>query len=122
MQVTIGTITTGPTAVNDGAFISGSRTFYRNPVQVVGAQKTASGKGVDLAAPGNINGQAVIDVSLDTLEDKPWRKPGTKTWLTFCSRRPNRRFPLGRFQGSDRVMPVAPPMTAIAAPWHGATS
>lgn len=33
-------------------------------------------KGIDLDAAGNINGLPVIEVDLDSFEDKPWRKPG----------------------------------------------
>lgn len=33
-------------------------------------------KGVDLDAPGNINGVPLLEVDLDSFEDKPWRKPG----------------------------------------------
>mgnify|MGYP001852085574 FL=1 len=32
--------------------------------------------GVDLDAPGNINGVPLLEVDLDSFEDKPWRKPG----------------------------------------------
>ncbi|XP_078236819.1 uncharacterized protein LOC110074299 isoform X1 [Pogona vitticeps] len=33
-------------------------------------------KGIDLEAAGNINGLPVIEVDLESFEDKPWRKPG----------------------------------------------
>lgn len=33
-------------------------------------------KGVDLDAPGSINGVPLLEVDLDSFEDKPWRKPG----------------------------------------------
>lgn len=38
-------------------------------------------KGVDLDAPGSINGVPLLEVDLDSFEDKPWRKPGRK----FCT-------------------------------------
>ena len=49
-------------------------------------------KGVDLDAPGNINGVPVLEVDMESFEEKPWRKPGvphitassllqTKRWL-----------------------------------------
>lgn len=33
-------------------------------------------KGIDLDAPGNINGVSVVDVDMESFEEKPWRKPG----------------------------------------------
>lgn len=33
-------------------------------------------KGLDLDAPGSINGVPLLEVDLDSFEDKPWRKPG----------------------------------------------
>lgn len=38
-------------------------------------------KGVDLDAPGNINGVPVLEVEMESFEEKPWRKPG----LSVCS-------------------------------------
>lgn len=34
-------------------------------------------KGIDLDAPGSINGVSVVDVDMESFEEKPWRKPGT---------------------------------------------
>lgn len=31
---------------------------------------------MDLDAPGSINGVPLLEVDLDSFEDKPWRKPG----------------------------------------------
>lgn len=33
-------------------------------------------KGVDLDAPGNINGVPVLEAEVESFEEKPWRKPG----------------------------------------------
>lgn len=33
-------------------------------------------KGVDLEAPGSINGVPVLEVDMESFEEKPWRKPG----------------------------------------------
>lgn len=33
-------------------------------------------KGVDLEAPGSINGVPVLEVDVESFEEKPWRKPG----------------------------------------------
>lgn len=37
---------------------------------------TSKMKGVDLDAPGNINGVPVMEVDSESFEEKPWRKPG----------------------------------------------
>ncbi|XP_077683393.1 uncharacterized protein LOC144270649 isoform X5 [Eretmochelys imbricata] len=62
-------------------------------------------KGIDLDATGNINGLPVIEVDLDSFEDKPWRKPGAdlsdyfnygfneETWKAYCEKQ--RRLQLG---------------------------
>ena len=33
-------------------------------------------KGVDMEAPGNINGVPVLEADVESFEEKPWRKPG----------------------------------------------
>lgn len=41
-------------------------------------------KGVDLDAPGNINGVPVLEVEMESFEEKPWRKPGLSVCLPAC--------------------------------------
>lgn len=41
-------------------------------------------KGVDLDAPGSINGVPLLEVDLDSFEDKPWRKPGKRFCAEIC--------------------------------------
>uniref|UniRef100_A0A8C4RE31 Pre-mRNA polyadenylation factor Fip1 domain-containing protein n=1 Tax=Eptatretus burgeri TaxID=7764 RepID=A0A8C4RE31_EPTBU len=55
-------------------------------------------KGISLDAPGNIGGNAVLEIDLDTFEEKPWRKPGAdlsdyfnygfqeETWKAYCEK------------------------------------
>lgn len=55
-------------------------------------------KGVDLDAPGSVNGVPLLEVDLDSFEDKPWRKPGADlsdyfnygfnedTWKAYCEK------------------------------------
>ncbi|KAH0630910.1 hypothetical protein JD844_004254 [Phrynosoma platyrhinos] len=62
-------------------------------------------KGIDLEAAGNINGLPVIEVDLESFEDKPWKKPGAdlsdyfnygfneETWKAYCEKQ--RRLQLG---------------------------
>lgn len=38
---------------------------------------------MDLDAPGSINGVPLLEVDLDSFEDKPWRKPGKIMWFYF---------------------------------------
>lgn len=57
--------------------------------------------------PGMINGVPAVDYNLDSLEDKPWRKPGADitdyfnygfnedTWRAYCERQ-KRFFPVMR--------------------------
>lgn len=40
-------------------------------------------KGVDLDAPGNINGVPVLEVEMESFEEKPWRKPGLCVCLSL---------------------------------------
>ncbi|PIO04768.1 hypothetical protein AB205_0042060, partial [Aquarana catesbeiana] len=64
------------------------------------------GKGVDLDAPGSINGVPLVEVDLDSFEDKPWRKPGAdlsdyfnygfneETWKAYCEKQKRLRMGL----------------------------
>ncbi|XP_074599262.1 uncharacterized protein LOC141853720 [Brevipalpus obovatus] len=54
--------------------------------------------GLDIDAVGTYNGQPIYDLNLDSMEDKPWRKPGAditdyfnygfteETWKIYCER------------------------------------
>ncbi|MBN3297485.1 FIP1 factor, partial [Amia calva] len=67
-------------------------------------------KGIDLEVAGNINGLPVLEVDLDSYEDKPWRKPGADlsdyfnygfnedTWKAYCEKQ--RRLQLGLDPGA----------------------
>ncbi|NXY44684.1 FIP1 factor, partial [Ceuthmochares aereus] len=62
------------------------------------ASSGAKVKGVDLEAPGSVNGVPLLEVDLDSFEDKPWRKPGADlsdyfnygfnedTWKAYCEK------------------------------------
>ncbi|XP_019619749.1 PREDICTED: pre-mRNA 3'-end-processing factor FIP1-like [Branchiostoma belcheri] len=88
VQVTIGDIKSAPPS-----YPGYGRLIKHTPGS---AGKTV--KGIDLAAPGAINGVPVIDFDLDTLEDKPWRKPGADitdyfnygfnedSWKIYCDK------------------------------------
>uniref|UniRef100_A0A667WVY2 Pre-mRNA 3'-end-processing factor FIP1 n=1 Tax=Myripristis murdjan TaxID=586833 RepID=A0A667WVY2_9TELE len=63
-------------------------------------------KGVDLDAPGNINGVPVLEVDMESFEEKPWRKPGADlsdyfnygfnedTWKAYCEKQKRLRMGL----------------------------
>ncbi|XP_053711677.1 pre-mRNA 3'-end-processing factor FIP1-like isoform X1 [Synchiropus splendidus] len=70
------------------------------------SQVTTKIKGVDLDAPGNINGIPTIEVEMDSFEEKPWRKPGADlsdyfnygfnedTWKAYCEKQKRLRMGL----------------------------
>ncbi|XP_067124950.1 pre-mRNA 3'-end-processing factor FIP1-like [Centruroides vittatus] len=82
-------------------------------------------KGIDMDSVGSINGVPVYEFNLDTLEDKPWRKPGAditdyfnygfneETWKVYCERQRKLRIDnnvVSKTQpatGKDQQIPVA---------------
>ncbi|XP_028271477.1 pre-mRNA 3'-end-processing factor FIP1 isoform X3 [Parambassis ranga] len=105
VRVTIGDIkpgapqytTYGVQPVNLNIKTSGSRPY---------GQVTTKLKGVDLDAPGNINGVPVLEVDMESFEEKPWRKPGADlsdyfnygfnedTWKAYCEKQKRLRMGL----------------------------
>ncbi|XP_024145892.1 pre-mRNA 3'-end-processing factor FIP1 isoform X1 [Oryzias melastigma] len=104
VRVTIGDIKTGaPQYTTYGAppvnlnIKSGSRPY---------GQVSAKLKGVDLDAPGNINGVPVLEVDMESFEEKPWRKPGADlsdyfnygfnedSWKAYCEKQKRLRMGL----------------------------
>ncbi|XP_043369760.1 pre-mRNA 3'-end-processing factor FIP1 isoform X22 [Dermochelys coriacea] len=86
-------------------------------------------KGVDLDAPGSINGVPLLEVDLDSFEDKPWRKPGADlsdyfnygfnedTWKAYCEKQKRIRMGLeilpvtsttNKIMAEDNSMEVTP--------------
>ena len=75
--------------------------------------------GLDIEAAGQYNGQSIFDLNLDSLEDKPWRKPGAditdyfnygfteETWKIYCDRQRRLRNEMNSNSepnGGDRVL------------------
>uniref|UniRef100_A0A3P9DB74 Pre-mRNA 3'-end-processing factor FIP1 n=1 Tax=Maylandia zebra TaxID=106582 RepID=A0A3P9DB74_9CICH len=105
VRVTIGDIKTGAPQyttygappVNLNIKSTGSRPY---------GQVSAKLKGVDLDAPGNINGVPVLEVDMESFEEKPWRKPGADlsdyfnygfnedTWKAYCEKQKRLRMGL----------------------------
>uniref|UniRef100_A0A8C2JP79 Pre-mRNA 3'-end-processing factor FIP1 n=1 Tax=Cyprinus carpio TaxID=7962 RepID=A0A8C2JP79_CYPCA len=62
--------------------------------------------GIDLEAPGSINGVPVLEVDMESFEEKPWRKPGADlsdyfnygfnedTWKAYCEKQKRLRMGL----------------------------
>lgn len=69
------------------------------PAPAPAAPQTKSN--VDINAMGTYEGQAIIDVDPDLLDDKPWRRPGAdlsdyfnygfneETWKLYCQKQKN---------------------------------
>ncbi|GIY07915.1 pre-mRNA 3'-end-processing factor FIP1 [Caerostris darwini] len=63
-----------------------------------GGSAASKTKGIDLETVGIINGVSIYEFNLDTIEDKPWRKPGADitdyfnygfnedTWKAYCEK------------------------------------
>ncbi|KAI8978939.1 Fip1 motif-domain-containing protein [Pilobolus umbonatus] len=85
--------------------------------------KTAQG-GINLEAVGEYNGQQITEVDLDSVEDKPWRKPGAditdyfnygfneNTWRSYCAKQKMLRdkkimsdIDMGDFMSMGMMMP-----------------
>ncbi|KAL7979942.1 hypothetical protein Chor_004411 [Crotalus horridus] len=102
IRVTIGNIKTGAPS-----YLGTPMNLNLKTGRGYGAPASAKSqpKGIDLEASGNINGLPVIEVDLESFEDKPWRKPGAdlsdyfnygfneETWKAYCEKQ--RRLQLG---------------------------
>ncbi|XP_026874830.1 pre-mRNA 3'-end-processing factor FIP1 isoform X2 [Electrophorus electricus] len=111
VRVTIGDIKTGaPQYAAYGAtpVNLNIKTGTSRPYGAVGAKV----KGVDLDAPGSINGVPVLEVDMELFEEKPWRKPGAdlsdyfnygfseETWKAYCEKQKRLRMGLDVTMGS----------------------
>lgn len=105
VRVTIGDIKTGApqyTTYGVAPVNLNIKTAGTRPYGTVGNKS----KGVDLEAPGNINGVPVVEVDMETFEEKPWRKPGADlsdyfnygfnedTWKGYCDKQKRLRMGL----------------------------
>ena len=54
---------------------------------VISATTGSGSKRLDLEAVGTVNGVSVYEYDLETVDDKPWRKPGKWSlfWAVFVS-------------------------------------
>ncbi|XP_041056610.1 pre-mRNA 3'-end-processing factor FIP1 isoform X4 [Carcharodon carcharias] len=103
VQVTIGDIKTGAPQYTYG--VTPVNLNIKSSGRLYGSG-TKAGKGVDLDAPGDINGIPTLEIDLDSFEDKPWRKPGAdlsdyfnygfneETWKAYCEKQKRLRMGL----------------------------
>ncbi|XP_078254737.1 pre-mRNA 3'-end-processing factor FIP1 isoform X3 [Rhinoraja longicauda] len=103
VQVTIGDIKTGAPQYAYG--VTPVNLNIKSSGRLYGSG-TKAGKGVDLDAPGDINGIPTLEIDLDSFEDKPWRKPGAdlsdyfnygfneETWKAYCEKQKRLRMGL----------------------------
>ncbi|XP_054719791.1 LOW QUALITY PROTEIN: pre-mRNA 3'-end-processing factor FIP1-like [Uloborus diversus] len=127
VQVTIGDIKPASTTYPYGGTpvnlnIKRGATFAGNAA-VGSIGKT---KGIDLDTVGMINGVSMYEFNLDTIEDKPWRKPGADitdyfnygfnedTWKAYCEKQRKMRLDnnvvpkaLTVTPGKDQQIPIA---------------
>ncbi|XP_068259627.1 pre-mRNA 3'-end-processing factor FIP1 isoform X5 [Nyctibius grandis] len=136
VQVTIGDIKTGAPQYGYGAapvnlnIKTGGRAYASSGAKV---------KGVDLDAPGSINGVPLLEVDLDSFEDKPWRKPGADlsdyfnygfnedTWKAYCEKQKRIRMGLeilpvtsttNKITAEDNAMEVRPSAEILDGRYH----
>ncbi|XP_072935650.1 uncharacterized protein Fip1 [Epargyreus clarus] len=82
----------------------------------------------DLEGPGSINGVPALEFNIDTIEDKPWNKPGADisdyfnygfnevTWSAYCERQ--RRMRVGEAGVALHAAARAPPPDTRRPPVH----
>ncbi|XP_026803914.3 pre-mRNA 3'-end-processing factor FIP1 isoform X3 [Pangasianodon hypophthalmus] len=118
VRVTIGDIKTGaPQYTSYGAapVNLNIKTGGSRPYGAVGAKV----KGVDLDAPGSINGGPVLEVDMESFEEKPWRKPGAdlsdyfnygfneETWKAYCEKQKRLRMGLDNINISSATSKIS---------------
>ncbi|TSN95680.1 Pre-mRNA 3'-end-processing factor FIP1 [Bagarius yarrelli] len=118
VRVTIGDIKTGaPQYTSYGAapVNLNIKTGGSRPYGAVGAKV----KGVDLDAPGSINGVPVLEVDMESFEEKPWRKPGAdlsdyfnygfneETWKAYCEKQKRLRMGLDSINISSATSKIS---------------
>uniref|UniRef100_A0A8C4WUU6 Pre-mRNA polyadenylation factor Fip1 domain-containing protein n=1 Tax=Eptatretus burgeri TaxID=7764 RepID=A0A8C4WUU6_EPTBU len=106
VQVTIGAVHPSITQYHGTTQIGSPVNFHiKNPIRSSNAVPKDKNR-VDLDAKGDIGGLPVLEVNLDSFDDKPWRKPGADvsdyfnygfnedSWHTYCEKQKSLR--LGR--------------------------
>ncbi|XP_035179650.1 pre-mRNA 3'-end-processing factor FIP1 isoform X3 [Oxyura jamaicensis] len=137
VQVTIGDIKTGAPQYSYGA--APVNLNIKTGGRAYGSSSGVKVKGVDLDAPGSINGVPLLEVDLDSFEDKPWRKPGADlsdyfnygfnedTWKAYCEKQKRIRMGLeilpvtsttNKITAEDNAMEVTPSAEILDGRYH----
>lgn len=84
-------------------------------IQNLAQAKAKQTTGLDIEQAGQYNGQSIFDLNLDSLEDKPWRKPGAditdyfnygfteETWKIYCDRQKRLRNEMNPNENSTMI-------------------
>ncbi|CAG8721604.1 5941_t:CDS:10, partial [Racocetra persica] len=93
--------------------------------------------GVDINAVGSLDGTSIYDVDLDSVEDKPWRKPGADitdyfnygfneyTWKAYCAKQKqmredqHSRKKIHVYESKQEVNSLPPELQSISQPQSG---
>ncbi|CAG8723838.1 19151_t:CDS:10, partial [Gigaspora margarita] len=93
--------------------------------------------GVDINAVGSLDGTSIYDVDLDSVEDKPWRKPGADitdyfnygfneyTWKAYCAKQKqmredqHARKKIHVYESKQEVNSLPPELQSISQPQSG---
>lgn len=103
IEITIGDLKAQTTSFPGSGFninLKSSRAFATAGASASGSgtQATKSKSSLDVDEVGTYNGVPIFDLNFDTIEDKPWRKPGADitdyfnygfnedTWKVYCDR------------------------------------
>ncbi|KAM3960145.1 uncharacterized protein ACR2FA_005774 [Aphomia sociella] len=124
VKVTIGEIKSGPQAYASLNIKRGVGLVATGAAEKPRTGTTSGGKVTleDLDGPGSINGVPALEFNIDTIEDKPWNKPGADisdyfnygfnevTWSAYCERQ--RRMRVNEAGVSLHAGPPGPRPTA----------
>ncbi|CAH2099586.1 unnamed protein product [Euphydryas editha] len=128
VKVTIGEIKSGPQAyaslnIKRGVGLVAPGGEKPRPVPAASSKVTLE----DLDGPGSINGVPALEFNIDTIEDKPWNKPGADisdyfnygfnevTWSAYCERQRRMRVNEAGVALHAGPPPRAPPADARRA-------
>ncbi|CAG8757586.1 13505_t:CDS:10 [Dentiscutata erythropus] len=104
---------------------------------VESGQASSRTPGVDINAVGSLDGTSIYDVDLDSVEDKPWRKPGADitdyfnygfneyTWKAYCAKQKqmredqHARKKIHVYESKQEVSSLPPELQSISQPQSG---
>ncbi|CAG8665175.1 5324_t:CDS:2, partial [Scutellospora calospora] len=102
-----------------------------------GGQISSRTPGVDINVVGSLDGTSIYDVDLDSVEDKPWRKPGADitdyfnygfneyTWKAYCAKQKqmredqHSRKKIHVYESKQEINNLPPELQSISQPQSG---